>query len=81
MTESEALTDIQKRAILNDFSLKIARFSYSPHDLLHKSPLSFLRHLKGELGMFYNRIRQRFFKFNAYMVASFTNIRLYRILS
>ena len=44
MTESESLIDIQKRAVLNDFSLKIARFTYSPHDLPHKSPRNFIRH-------------------------------------
>ena len=45
MTESETLPDIQKRANLNDFSLKFAHFAYSPHDLPHKSPHDFLRHL------------------------------------
>ena len=45
MTESESLTDSQKRAILNDFSLKIARFLYSPHDLPRKLPRNFIRHL------------------------------------
>ena len=45
MTGSESLTDIQKRAVLNDFSLKTARFIYSLHDLPHKLPRNFIRHL------------------------------------
>lgn len=44
-TESEAILNIQKRAIFNNFCVKIARFTYSPHNSPHERPHYFLRHL------------------------------------
>jgi hypothetical protein len=43
MTESEAILNVQKRAIFNNFCVKIARFSYLPHNLPHNPPHNLLR--------------------------------------
>ena len=44
MTESEALTNVQKRAFLAWKLLKNAHFSYSPHNLPRKMPHNSIRH-------------------------------------